>query len=91
MEPFCRGKSEGVVGFFRGFGPVGRIGEPQEVAEVIACLSGEGSRWMSGQVVRVNGGMAERGSGRVRMIWEWSLRCGDRGCRDSQGRASGRL
>ena len=39
-----------------GFSPANRIGTPEEVADVVAFLSGEGSRWVSGQVVRVNGG-----------------------------------
>jgi len=90
-ELFCRGKSEGELEIIRGFSRLGCIGEPEEVAEVVAFLSGEGSRWMSGQVVRVNGGMAEEGSARERMSWDWSLRCGDRGSRDLQARASGKL
>jgi 3-oxoacyl-[acyl-carrier protein] reductase len=55
-ELFFRGKNEQVLKMIAGFSPMNRIGEPDEIAETIAYLSG--SRWVSGQVVRVNGGMA---------------------------------
>lgn len=66
----------------RGVSLLGRIGEPGEVAEVIAFLTGEGSWWMSGQVMRVNGGMAQGVRRGGRMSWEWLLRCDDRGSCD---------
>ena len=37
--------------------PMGRVGEPEEIADCIAMLSGKESRWMTGQNLRVNGGM----------------------------------
>ena len=37
---------------------LGRMGTPEECAEVVAFLMGEGARYMSGSVVEVNGGMA---------------------------------
>jgi 3-oxoacyl-[acyl-carrier protein] reductase len=55
-ELFFKGKNEQVLKMIAGFSPMNRIGEPDEIAETIAYLSG--SRWVSGQVVRVNGGMA---------------------------------
>jgi 3-oxoacyl-[acyl-carrier protein] reductase len=55
-ELFFKGKNEQVLKMIAGFSPMNRIGEPEEIAETIAYLSG--SRWISGQVVRVNGGMA---------------------------------
>jgi 3-oxoacyl-[acyl-carrier protein] reductase len=55
-ELFFKGKNEQVLKMIAGFSPMNRIGEPEEIAETIAYLSG--SRWVSGQVVRVNGGMA---------------------------------
>jgi NAD(P)-dependent dehydrogenase (short-subunit alcohol dehydrogenase family) len=36
--------------------PLGRIGEPQDTAGVIAFLLGEGAAWMTGQTVVVDGG-----------------------------------
>lgn len=36
--------------------PQGRIGEPEDIADVIVCLSGAASRWLTGQRIPVNGG-----------------------------------
>ncbi|KAL5353865.1 hypothetical protein ACLOAV_001909 [Pseudogymnoascus australis] len=57
-ELFLKGKSEVVLEKIRGLNPAGRIGEPEEVARVVGFLSGEGAAWVSGQMLRVNGGMA---------------------------------
>ncbi|KAI3126604.1 hypothetical protein CBS147330_6392 [Penicillium roqueforti] len=57
-ELFLKGKSEQVLNAVAGFSPFGRIGKPEEIANVIAFLCGEDSSWMSGQIVQVNGGMA---------------------------------
>ncbi len=37
--------------------PSGRFGEPKEVAEVVAFLSGEGAGYITGQTIAVDGGM----------------------------------
>ncbi|KAF2395580.1 NAD(P)-binding protein [Trichodelitschia bisporula] len=57
-ELFYKGKSEQVLNMIAGMNPFKRIGEPEEIAEVVSFLAGEGARWVSGQTVRVNGGMA---------------------------------
>lgn len=38
--------------------PLGRIADPQEVADVVAFLASHGSRYITGQVIGVNGGLA---------------------------------
>ena len=38
--------------------PLGRIGEPDDVAVPIAWLLGPDSGWVTGQVISVDGGMS---------------------------------
>ncbi|MFQ5542630.1 MAG: SDR family oxidoreductase, partial [Candidatus Binatia bacterium] len=35
---------------------MGRAGEPRDIAEGVAFLAGEGSSYMTGQTLHVNGG-----------------------------------
>ena len=37
--------------------PAGRFGEPEEIAEVVAFLAGEGAGYVTGQTIAVDGGM----------------------------------
>jgi len=37
--------------------PMGRLGTPEEVASVVACLCSEGAAYITGEVISVNGGM----------------------------------
>jgi 3-oxoacyl-[acyl-carrier protein] reductase len=37
--------------------PMGRIGKPEEVAEVVYWLCSEGASYVTGQVIHVNGGL----------------------------------
>ena len=39
------------------FIPMGRVGEPEDVAEVIVFLASDGARYISGQVLVVDGGL----------------------------------
>ena len=55
---FLRGKSEQVLKLLAGLSPANRIGQPEEIAEAIVWLSGVSSSWVSGQIIRANGGSA---------------------------------
>ena len=48
---------EKVKNQIKGQVPAGRFGEAEEVAEVVAFLAGEGSGYVTGQTVAVDGGM----------------------------------
>jgi 3-oxoacyl-[acyl-carrier protein] reductase len=37
--------------------PLGRVGEPEDVAEVVQWLCSKGARYVTGQVIHVNGGL----------------------------------
>ncbi|KAG0651433.1 Short chain dehydrogenase mdpC [Hyphodiscus hymeniophilus] len=55
---FMKGKSEQLLKMIAGFNPQGRIGQPDEVSGVVGFLASEQASWITGQVLRVNGGMA---------------------------------
>ncbi|KAI5839177.1 hypothetical protein DFP73DRAFT_575075 [Morchella snyderi] len=55
---FYNGKPQEVVDMIAGWNPMGRIGTPEEVANVVSFLAGHESAWVNGQNMRVNGGMA---------------------------------
>jgi 3-oxoacyl-[acyl-carrier protein] reductase len=41
-------------------GPLGRVGEPDDIAEVILFLASHAARYVTGQVIVVDGGLAIR-------------------------------
>jgi 3-oxoacyl-[acyl-carrier protein] reductase len=51
------GLSENVKGRILEEIPVGRFGEAEEIAEVVAFLAGEGAAYVTGQTIAVDGGM----------------------------------
>ncbi|KAL0339519.1 UNVERIFIED_CONTAM: NADPH-dependent aldehyde reductase-like protein, chloroplastic [Sesamum radiatum] len=55
-ELFFAGKSEEMVGRLVEACPLGRLGEPNDVAQIIGFLVSDGGEWVNGQVIRVNGG-----------------------------------
>jgi 3-oxoacyl-[acyl-carrier protein] reductase len=38
--------------------PLGRLGHPQDIADVVAFLVSEEARWVNGQIIGANGGLA---------------------------------
>ena len=56
-ELFFDGKTEAMVERARSMIPMGRLGEVDDIAPVVAWLCSAEAGWVSGQVVRANGGM----------------------------------
>ena len=57
-ELFMNGKSEELVKQIANQAPLGRLGQPDDIARVVAFLAGPDGAWVNGQVLRANGGMA---------------------------------
>ncbi len=56
-ELFLRGRSPADIDALTQQIPLGRIGRPDDIAEVVAFLLGEQGGWVNGQVVHANGGL----------------------------------
>ncbi|MEM1081246.1 MAG: glucose 1-dehydrogenase [Pseudomonadota bacterium] len=52
---------ERAVQHFERTTPLGRIGEPEDIARIIAFLSSDDSAWLSGQVITADGGITVTG------------------------------
>jgi 3-oxoacyl-[acyl-carrier protein] reductase len=57
-ELFLKGKSEAQVEQFRKLPPLERIGQPEDIADVVSFLAGPTGGWLNSQVIRANGGFA---------------------------------
>ncbi|MGF7031656.1 3-oxoacyl-[acyl-carrier protein] reductase [Paenibacillus mucilaginosus] len=55
-ELFLEGKTEAQIEGLKKSAALGRIGEPEDIANVIEFLVSEQSGWITGQTIRVNGG-----------------------------------
>ena len=53
---FNQGKSEEQKQRVRSMAALGRLGQPQDIADVVALLVSEDARWITGQNLRANGG-----------------------------------
>jgi 3-oxoacyl-[acyl-carrier protein] reductase len=56
-ELFLDGKDQGLLDRITGMIPLGRLGEPDDIAGVVSFLVGPDGGWVNGQVLRANGGM----------------------------------
>ncbi len=56
-ELFINGKSEEQIQTFAKMPPLERLGQPEDIAGVVAFLAGEDGVWVNGQVLRANGGV----------------------------------
>ena len=54
-ELFLKGKPDSVVNMMASWSPHNRLGQPDDIAEAMMFLAGEGSRWVGGQVLYTNG------------------------------------
>ena len=55
---FLDGKTEEQIQTFANMAPLQRLGQPDDIASVVAFLAGPGAGWVNGQILRANGGIA---------------------------------
>jgi 3-oxoacyl-[acyl-carrier protein] reductase len=56
-ELFFNGKDEATLARICAMNPMGRLGEVPDIANVVSFLAGPDSAWVTGQIVRANGGV----------------------------------
>jgi len=54
---FLKGKPQDAVDRMAKMAPLERLGQPSDIADVVAFLAGPDAAWVNGQVLRVNGGI----------------------------------
>jgi 3-oxoacyl-[acyl-carrier protein] reductase len=54
---FLSGKSQAAIDQLAKAAPLERIGQPEDIANVVAFLAGPDGAWVNGQVLRANGGI----------------------------------
>ena len=55
-ELFLTGKSESQIDQLRKLSPLERLGQPEDIANVVSLLAGPDGGWINGQILRANGG-----------------------------------
>ena len=55
---FLEGKTEEQIQTFAKMPPLQRLGQPDDIASVVAFLVGADAGWVNGQILRANGGLA---------------------------------
>jgi len=56
-DAFYVGKNDQIVDALRKVSPMNRLGEPEDIASVVAFIASPDAEWISGQNIRINGGM----------------------------------
>ena len=54
---FLDGKTDEQVSSSRSAVPLERLGQPSDIADIVAFLASPAGHWINGQVIRVNGGL----------------------------------
>lgn len=57
-ELFTNGKSQEVIDRLAALSPFNRIGEPNDISEIVVFLASDQAKWINAQNIGVNGGMA---------------------------------
>jgi 3-oxoacyl-[acyl-carrier protein] reductase len=57
-ELFTKGKSEEVINRLASLSAFNRIGEPDDIANIVCFLASDDAKWITAQNIGVNGGMA---------------------------------
>lgn len=57
-ELFTNGKPQEVIDRLASLSAFNRIGEPEDIAQVVVFLAGDDAKWITAQNIGVNGGMA---------------------------------
>ena len=57
-ELFLKGKVEAQIEQLRKLAPLERLGQPEDIANVVSFLAGPDGGWVNGQVLRANGGFS---------------------------------
>ncbi|KIW00583.1 uncharacterized protein PV09_07936 [Verruconis gallopava] len=55
---FLKDKPEAVLNHIKSLNPFGKIGDPNDIADFVAMLASDGTKWLSGQTIRINGAAA---------------------------------
>ena len=57
-ELFLNGKSPELIEHYAKMPPLERLGQPEDIANVVSFLAGPQAGWVNGQILRANGGVA---------------------------------
>ncbi|RBO78452.1 SDR family oxidoreductase [Marinomonas aquiplantarum] len=55
---FLAGKTQEMIQNFAQMPPLERLGQPNDIAQIVSFLASQDSGWINGQILRANGGLA---------------------------------